>query len=68
MAKIIIIALLVAIIGSLASSMVFMMRDDSGSRRAVKALTWRIGLSVILIIVLVLCFYFGWLEPQGIRS
>lgn len=67
MAKFVIIAFLIAIIAALGSGMLFMLRDDSESRRAVKALTWRISLSIALIVVLVLCFYFGWLQPHGIQ-
>lgn len=67
MAKFVVIAFLIAIIAALGSGMLFMLRDDSESRRAVKALTWRISLSIALIVVLVLCFYFGWLQPHGIR-
>lgn len=66
MAEFVIIAFLIAIVTALGSSMFFMMRDSSESRRGVKALTWRIGLSVALIVVLLLCFHFGWLHPHGI--
>lgn len=67
MAKFIVIAFLIAIVAALGSSMFFMMRDDSESRRGVKALTWRIGLSVALIVVLLLSFHFGWLHPHDIK-
>lgn len=32
--------------------------------KLVKSLTWRIGLSVLIFIVLIVCFYFGFLQPH----
>jgi len=51
--------MLLAIVGSLASALVFMYRDQSGSKRMVKALALRVGLSVFLFVVLMAGYYFG---------
>lgn len=67
MAQFVIVAFLLAIVAALGASMLFMVRDTGDSRRTVKALTWRIGLSLLLIVVLAVCFHFGWIQPHGIR-
>lgn len=49
----------VAIVASLASALVFVYRDESGSRRAAKALTIRVALSVGLFLLLMLAHGLG---------
>ena len=49
----------VAIVASLASALVFVYRDDSGSSRAAKALTIRVALSVGLFLLLMLAHGLG---------
>lgn len=63
----------VAILGSLAAALVFMMRGGSASqsegqpnRRMAKALAYRIGLSVLLFAVLLFSHWMGWIQPTGI--
>lgn len=67
MTKIVIIAFLIAITISLGSGLFFLMRDKSGETRTVRALTWRIALSLALIIFLVVAWLAGWLHPHGIQ-
>src|SRR5687767_10680220 len=55
----VVIAMLLAIIGSLASAAVFMFRDRGQSKRMVKALALRVGLSVTLFLMLMAGYYFG---------
>lgn len=52
--KLIIIILLLAVIASLFSGLFFLVKDESGNKRTVKALTWRIGLSLVAILVIVI--------------
>jgi hypothetical protein len=59
----VVIALFVLIVASLASAAVFMFRDRSNSKRMVKALAWRVGLSVALFLMLMAGYYFGLLQP-----
>lgn len=47
------------ILTSLFSALYFLLKDRSGSRRMVKALTVRVALSVVLFAMLMLGFYFG---------
>ena len=63
--KIVIIAFLVVIIGSLASALFYLMRDKGGSDRTVKALTVRVALSLTLFLILMLGFYFGLIPKSG---
>ncbi len=63
----------VAILGSLAAALVFMMRGGPASqsegqpnRRMAKALAYRIGLSVLLFAVLLFSYWMGWIQPTGI--
>lgn len=64
--KLLIILLLIAIIVALVSGGVFLIKDPSTSKRTVKALSWRVGLQVALILLLVLAFFMGWLRPHGV--
>ena len=55
----VVIAMLVLILASLGSALFFVFHDRSGSRRAVKALALRVGLSLVLFLLLMGGFYFG---------
>lgn len=57
--KIVIVVFLVLILLSLGSALFYLMRDHGGSNRAVKALTWRIGLSLSLFLMIMASHYFG---------
>jgi len=54
-----VIGVFVLICASLASAAVFMFRDRSGSKRMVKALALRVGLSLALFLMLMAGYYFG---------
>ena len=66
--KIIIILLFLAALGSLASAMVFLVKDKGETNRTAKALTYRIGISVFIFILLMLAYFAGWIEPHGISG
>ena len=55
--------MLIAIVASLASAAVFMVRGRGDSRRMAKALAWRVGLSVSLFLLLVLGYALGLIQP-----
>jgi len=55
----VVIAVLLLIVASLGSAMFFMMHDRSGSKRMVKALAIRVGLSLALFLLLMGGYYFG---------
>jgi uncharacterized RDD family membrane protein YckC len=55
----VVIAVLLMIVASLGSAIFFMMHDRGNSKRMVKALAIRVGLSVALFAFLMLGYYFG---------
>ena len=57
--KIVAVLFLLFIIASLGSALYYLVKDKGQSTRALKALTLRIGLSVVLFAMLMLGFYFG---------
>ncbi|HLQ25714.1 MAG TPA: twin transmembrane helix small protein [Acidiferrobacterales bacterium] len=57
--KIIVITVLVLIVTSLFSALVFMYKDKGRNERMVQALTARIILSIALFLFLMAAFYFG---------
>ena len=59
-----VIAVLLLIVASLASAVFFMMRDRGGSKRMVKALAIRVGLSVGLFLFLMAGYWFGWFPAK----
>jgi len=66
--KIFIILLFLAALGSLASAMVFLVKDKGETNRTAKALTYRIGISVFIFILLMLAYLGGYIEPHGISG
>lgn len=59
MFKLIILLLLIGVIGSLFSGLFFLFRDHGNGNRAVKALTLRIGLSIMIFVLLILQYRYG---------
>ncbi|RQW79119.1 MAG: twin transmembrane helix small protein [Methylococcus sp.] len=68
MIKILVIALLAAIVVSLFSGLFFLNRDQGGSDRMVRALTVRITLSVLLFLVLLVAWWAGAIQPHGLMT
>ncbi|WP_298293863.1 twin transmembrane helix small protein [Thiomonas sp.] len=64
--KILIPIAFVLIIGSLFSALFFVMKDKGKSSRAVYALTFRVGFSVLLFLILIISFKLGWIHPHDI--
>ena len=65
--RILVIAMLVLIVGSLGSALWFLIREKGGSDRTVKALTVRISLSIGLFVLLMAGYYFGIIPPNGLH-
>jgi cytochrome bd-type quinol oxidase subunit 2 len=59
MLKIVVILFLVAIVASLGSALFFLVTDKGQSKRTVKALAIRVGLSLTLFLLLMAGYYFG---------
>jgi hypothetical protein len=64
--KIIVVLAFIGILLSLASALFFLVNDRGDSRRAVRALTWRVGLSVGLFAFIMALIGLGLIEPHGI--
>jgi hypothetical protein len=65
--KIVVAAILIAIVVALFSALVFLYRDAGRGKRVVWALTIRVALSVGLFAFLFFAYWMGWIGPQGIR-
>jgi hypothetical protein len=65
--KILVIVVLFAIIGSLGSALYHLSSGKGDSRKMARALTVRVGLSVVLFILLMLAWYNGLITPHGLR-
>ncbi len=64
----------VGIVGALAVALAAMMKGDSSSgdaqrsRRMARALTVRIGLSIVLFLLILLSYWMGWIQPTGLPT
>lgn len=57
--KIVVVIFVLLILASLGSALFFLISDQSQSKRTVKALALRVGLSVTLFLLLMAGYYFG---------
>jgi len=64
--KLFVIALFGSVILSLGSALFHLVRGHGQDNRTVISLTWRIGLSVLLFILLFIAAALGWIHPHGI--
>jgi len=64
--KTIIVILLLVVLFSLFQALFFLIKDESKSDRMLKALTWRIGLSVFIFILLLIGQATGLIQPHGL--
>jgi hypothetical protein len=63
--KYLILVMLVLVLISLGKALFHLSstREDDG-KKMVTALAWRIGLSVALLLLLIVAYFSGWIEPQ----
>jgi hypothetical protein len=64
--KIFVVIGFVLIIGSLASAMVFLIRDRGRTRNVARALGFRVGFSVLLFLLILLAHAMGWIQSTGV--
>jgi cytochrome bd-type quinol oxidase subunit 2 len=62
--RVVILILLLAVVASLFSGLYFVYKDKGTTNRAVVSLTIRIALSVLVFMLLIGSYYFGWI-PSG---
>lgn len=63
--KIVIVLFLLVIIYTLFSSFYYLAKDKGEGDRVVRRLSWRIGLSLLLVLSLYGAYKMGWVEPGG---
>jgi hypothetical protein len=63
--KILIIIVLFAIVGSLGSALFHLSKGSGDSKKMVRALAIRVGLSLALFILLMAAWYLGLISPNG---
>jgi len=66
--KLLIIGFLVVIVYNLGAGLYYMMVDKGQNDRMVRSLTWRIGLSVVLIVIIGIGIWTGWIKPHDIGN
>ena len=67
LAKLIVVAIFIGVLASLASALLYLVKDRGQSDRAVKALTMRVGISIGLLCLLVVLWALGLIQPHGVR-
>ncbi len=65
--KVLVVAIFIAILASLGSALVFLVKDRGGSTRTAKALTVRIGFSIAIFVLLFVLWWLGLITPHGIQ-
>ena len=65
--KLVVVAIFIGVLASLASALLFLVKDRGRSDRTVKALTMRIAISIGLLCLLVLLWALGLIQPHGIQ-
>lgn len=68
LAKLIIVALLLAVVASLFSSAFFLIKDGSERKRVLTLLKVRVALSVSLVMFVLLSYHMGWIQPHGVHG
>ncbi|PZP27690.1 MAG: twin transmembrane helix small protein [Roseateles depolymerans] len=67
--KLLILFAFIAILGALGAAGFFMLRNGRRDKRGpqmARALALRVGLSVALFLVILLCWAMGWIQPTGL--
>lgn len=65
--KLLIAAFLILIVYNLGAGLYYMLVDKGTTKRTVNSLTWRIGLSLVLILLVILGIATGVIQPHGIQ-
>ena len=67
LAKLVVVAIFIGVLASLASALLYLVKDRGQSDRTVRALTMRVGISIGLLVLLVVLWGLGLIQPHGIR-
>lgn len=66
--KLIIVAFILLILYHLGAGLYYMLVDKGATTRTVNSLSWRIGLSVLLIVLVIIGIVTGAIQPHGLRG
>ena len=66
MAKLFVVAIMIAILFCLGSGLYYLIHDEGKTDRVLKALAWRIGISIALFILLFVAWAAGFIAPHGV--
>lgn len=66
--KILIGVAMLAILFTLFRSLYFLTTEKSDSKKTVNNLSWRIGLSIGLFVLIIAGIWLGWIEPHGLPT
>lgn len=66
--KLVILVAFIGILGALAAAGFFMLRKGGNKKspNMARALTVRVGVSVALFLIILLCWWMGWIQPTGV--
>ena len=65
---VLIVGFLIVILWNLGAGLYYMLADKGQSKRTVNALTRRIAFSVLMILLVILAIYMGWITPHGVGA
>ena len=65
--KLIVLVLLVAAVVALFRALMSLVRNESGGRKTMHALAWRVGFSVAVFLFLLFSMYMGWVQPHDVN-
>jgi hypothetical protein len=63
--KFLVVGILVLILISLGNALFHLSSTRQDGKKMITALTWRIGLSVVLFLLLIIAYYKGWIYPRA---
>lgn len=67
--KLLVALVFIAILFSLGSALMHLLKPDRAEQKSMaKALTWRIGLSIVLFLFLLLAYQLGWITPHDVQQ
>ena len=66
--KILVIAVFIGILAALGSALYQLSRKGGDSKKMIRALAIRVGLSVALFLLLMILWYFGIITPHGLPT
>lgn len=64
--KIFVVILFLLILGSLASALFHLLVSKESNDKTVRALTYRVALSVLAFVILIVSAKLGWIQPRGL--